>query len=157
MLPLSILFLNLGTGEIFIIIIVIVMFFGTKNLPELARGLGKGMRDFREAANNIQREIAQGAEEMKKNLDLEKEMGEIRTAANVMQGHIQEGLNNIEKNVKEATEETKVTTSETPQLPESTTINDPVAPAADVTATTTTTTTIQPDADSDIPGAIKRN
>ena len=55
------LFLNLGGGEVFIIVIVILLFFGSKKIPELARGLGKGMREFKDAANGIQREIEESA------------------------------------------------------------------------------------------------
>lgn len=102
MLLSALLFLNLGAGEVFIIILIIVMFFGTKNLPQLARGLGKGIRDFREAAGNIQREIQEGAEEMKKNINLQEEIDELKAATDVMKNDIQEGLNNINKNADEA-------------------------------------------------------
>jgi sec-independent protein translocase protein TatA len=51
------LFFNLGGGEIFIILLVILLFFGSKKIPELARGLGKGIREFKDAASNIQQEI----------------------------------------------------------------------------------------------------
>jgi len=101
MLPHVIQFLNLGAGEVFIIILVIILFFGTKNLPELARGLGKGIREFREAAGNIQREIQAGANEMKKDIDLDKEIAELRDATNVMKSDIQQGLDNIDRQLKE--------------------------------------------------------
>lgn len=102
MLLSALLFLNLGAGEVFIIILIIVMFFGTKNLPQLARGLGKGIRDFREAAGNIQREIQEGAEEMKKNINLQEEIDELKAATDVMKNDIQEGLNNINNNANDA-------------------------------------------------------
>jgi sec-independent protein translocase protein TatA len=41
----------LGTGEIILIVFVFMMLFGGKKLPEMARGLGKGMREFRRALN----------------------------------------------------------------------------------------------------------
>ena len=41
----TLLFLNLGGGEIFIILLVVLLFFGSKRIPELAKGLGKGMRE----------------------------------------------------------------------------------------------------------------
>ena len=55
------LFLNLGFGEVAMIVMVILMFFGSKSIPSLARGLGKGMREFKDAANGIQREIEKSA------------------------------------------------------------------------------------------------
>lgn len=44
---------NLGTTEIILIVLVIVIFFGAKKIPELAQGLGKGIREFKKAAREI--------------------------------------------------------------------------------------------------------
>ena len=49
---------NIGTGEIIIILVIILVFFGAKKIPELASGLGKGMREFRKAAKDIQEDIS---------------------------------------------------------------------------------------------------
>ncbi len=48
---------NLGTSEILIILLVILIFFGAKKIPELAQGLGKGIREFRKAAKDIQEDV----------------------------------------------------------------------------------------------------
>lgn len=40
---------NLGGSEVIIILVVLVLFFGAKRIPELARGLGKGVREFKDA------------------------------------------------------------------------------------------------------------
>ncbi|HYE78639.1 MAG TPA: twin-arginine translocase TatA/TatE family subunit [bacterium] len=40
---------NLGGTEVFLIIAVLLLFFGAKRIPELARGLGKGVREFKDA------------------------------------------------------------------------------------------------------------
>lgn len=40
-----------------LIMLVILLFFGSKNIPQLARGLGKGIREFKDATSGIQREI----------------------------------------------------------------------------------------------------
>ena len=45
---------GLGVGEIVIILVVALIFIGPKKLPELARGLGKGMREFQNATRGIQ-------------------------------------------------------------------------------------------------------
>jgi sec-independent protein translocase protein TatA len=50
-------FLFISTGEIAFILFMVVMLFGTDKLPEIARGLGKGMRQLRDATNDIKREI----------------------------------------------------------------------------------------------------
>ena len=65
----TLLFLNLGSGEVIVVLFVFLLFFGSSKIPELARGLGKGMREFKDAANNIQREIADAAEPVKKEGD----------------------------------------------------------------------------------------
>ncbi|SDO49602.1 sec-independent protein translocase protein TatA [Pedobacter steynii] len=50
-------FLNMGSGEIILILAVVLLLFGGKKLPELARGLGKGIRDFKDASEGVKREI----------------------------------------------------------------------------------------------------
>lgn len=50
-------FLNMGGGEIMLIVIAILLLFGGKKLPELARGLGKGIREFKDASEGVKREI----------------------------------------------------------------------------------------------------
>ena len=50
-------FLNMGGGEIMVILVVVLLLFGGKKLPELARGLGKGIRDFKDASEGVKREI----------------------------------------------------------------------------------------------------
>lgn len=48
---------NLGTGEIIIILIVILLLFGAKRIPELARGIGRGVNSFRQGLNEVSDEI----------------------------------------------------------------------------------------------------
>ena len=48
---------NLGTGEILIIVFVVLLLFGGKKIPELMRGLGKGVRSFKEGMDDIKNEI----------------------------------------------------------------------------------------------------
>lgn len=55
------LFLNLGGGEVMLILFVVLLFFGSKSIPELARGLGKGLREIREASESIRSEIEHSA------------------------------------------------------------------------------------------------
>ena len=48
---------GLGTGEIVLICLAILLIFGAKRIPEIARGLGKGIREFKDATNDIKQEI----------------------------------------------------------------------------------------------------
>ncbi len=52
---------NIGGPELILIMFVIVIFFGAKRIPELARGLGKGIREFKDASAGIRKEIEDGA------------------------------------------------------------------------------------------------
>ncbi len=64
---------NLGSWEVVVILFVILLLFGGKKIPELARGLGKGIKEFNDAKNNIENEIKQGMREgERKNLDDDK-------------------------------------------------------------------------------------
>lgn len=51
------LFLNIGTSEMMLILFVALFLFGGKKLPELARGLGRGIREFKDASETIKRDI----------------------------------------------------------------------------------------------------
>lgn len=53
---------NLGTGEIIIIAIIILLLFGGRKIPELMRGLGKGVRSFKDGINDVKSEIDKPAE-----------------------------------------------------------------------------------------------
>ena len=48
---------NLGSGELIVIFLVILLLFGAKKLPELARGLGKGINEFKDAVETSKKEI----------------------------------------------------------------------------------------------------
>ncbi len=57
---------NLGTGELLIIFLVILLLFGAKRLPELARGLGKGINEFKDAVETGKKEILDAEESTEK-------------------------------------------------------------------------------------------
>ena len=48
---------NLGAGEIIVIALIVLLLFGGKKIPELMKGLGKGVRSFKEGVNNIEKDI----------------------------------------------------------------------------------------------------
>ena len=62
----SLLFLqNLGAGEIIIIALVVLLLFGGKKIPELMRGIGKGVRSFKEGINDVEKEITSLEDDVK--------------------------------------------------------------------------------------------
>lgn len=66
-------FLNMGGGEIALIMVAILLLFGGKKLPELARGLGKGIREFKDASEGVKREIHRNINEATAAVDTDKE------------------------------------------------------------------------------------
>ena len=55
--------MGLGTNEIILIAIVVLLLFGGRKIPELMRGLGRGVREFQDAKNNVRKEIEEGIAE----------------------------------------------------------------------------------------------
>ena len=77
-----ILFLNLGGGEIVLILFVILLLFGAKGIPNIARTMGKAVREFKDATNGVQKDIMESTggiteqitehiQEVKKEIDKE--------------------------------------------------------------------------------------
>ena len=55
----------LGTNEIIIILIIVLLMFGGRKIPELMRGLGKGVREFNDAKTNVKKEIEESTNDIK--------------------------------------------------------------------------------------------
>jgi len=60
-----------GVWEVLVILLVIIIFFGAKKIPELARGLGLGLREFKKAKQEIKDEVENVTDEVE---DIEKEV-----------------------------------------------------------------------------------
>jgi sec-independent protein translocase protein TatA len=57
---------NLGAGEIILIVLVVLLLFGAKKIPELARSIGKGMSEFKKGVKDVENEIKSADTESKK-------------------------------------------------------------------------------------------
>ena len=53
---------GVSAGEVFLIFLVILMLFGAKKIPELARSLGKGMNEFKKAADDLKQEFQESTD-----------------------------------------------------------------------------------------------
>ena len=72
-------FLFISGAEIIVVLLVVVMLFGSKKIPELARGLGKGLSEFKRAANDIKKEISTDNDEIVKEIkDIKKTVDKYR-------------------------------------------------------------------------------
>ena len=74
--PVFLLFDFLGGGELFVIVIAVMLLFGGKGMPNLMRNLGKGIRQFKDATNGIQQDLQDNMNSMKE---------EIKKQANVIE------------------------------------------------------------------------
>ena len=87
-------FLFISGAEIFFILFVVVMVFGADKNPGIARGLGKGMRQLRDATDDIKREIQKSADvdtDFTKNI--RKEIDDVKKNVNEVSGSIKRDLN----------------------------------------------------------------
>ena len=53
----------IGGSELIFVLFIVVMFFGAEKIPEIARGLGKGMRTLKDATNDIKNEVTKSAKD----------------------------------------------------------------------------------------------
>lgn len=63
MLDSILLLFNLGTGEIIVIVLVILLLFGGKKIPELMKGIGKGVKSFKQGLNEVEDEIKKASDD----------------------------------------------------------------------------------------------
>ena len=71
--------LFLSGGELFIAMVVVLLLFGAKKIPEMARGLGRGMQEFRKATDEIKKEINENAGDITKEFkDVKSEVEEFK-------------------------------------------------------------------------------
>jgi sec-independent protein translocase protein TatA len=58
---------GLGMTEILVILLIVLLLFGAKRIPDVAQGLGKGLREFKRAAHDIQKDIQDAGDDAKEN------------------------------------------------------------------------------------------
>ncbi len=114
-------FENLGGGEVLLIFLVVLLFFGPKKVPELAASLGKGLRKFREAKDGLEDHIKTAMKEPMEALEVAK--NNFQNQVNAASAPIHEAAKAIEGPAIAPALPTPAT--ETP-----TAIPDPTAPAA---------------------------
>ena len=82
--------------EIMVVMLIVVMVFGADKIPEIARGLGKGMRQIKDATNDIKKEIKDSSEKntIDPNIakDLQKEASSVKDSIEELTGPIKRNL-----------------------------------------------------------------
>jgi len=77
-------FLFISGQEIFVILLVVLLLFGANKIPEIARGLGKGMSEFRKAADDIKKEMNDQSGDIKK--DFKELQDEVKKSGEDLKG-----------------------------------------------------------------------
>ena len=89
-------FLFISGPEIMVIMLIVVMVFGADKIPEIARGLGKGMRQVKDATNDIKKEINDTAEKQGIDTDIakdfKKEISDVKSNIDDFTGPIKRNL-----------------------------------------------------------------
>ncbi len=86
--------MGIGGSEILLIFLVVLLLFGSKKIPDLAREFGKGMREFKKATDDIKREISQS-----------EVMSEVNDLKSDMNRHVSDVQDNIGKMTSELNKE----------------------------------------------------
>jgi sec-independent protein translocase protein TatA len=60
---------DVSGGELIVILLFVLLFFGSKGIPDIARTLGRTMRQVRDASNEVQREIHRGANDVRRTME----------------------------------------------------------------------------------------
>jgi sec-independent protein translocase protein TatA len=68
---------GIGGTEWLVIGAAVLLFFGAKKIPEFAKGLGKGIREFKNAVNDVNQDVEESTKDVKKNIDSAREAGRI--------------------------------------------------------------------------------
>jgi len=102
-------FLNMGGSEIVLILVVVLLLFGGKKLPELARGLGKGIREFKDASDGVKREIHRNINAM--DLDKDEEQNATNTHS---QRHHPTDDSSVDEKVESSADSNHSSVSSTP-------------------------------------------
>ncbi len=63
---------DISGGELLVVLLFVLMFFGSKGIPDIARTLGRTMRQLRDATNEVQREIQKGANDVKQGFEAQR-------------------------------------------------------------------------------------
>lgn len=66
------LFLDVSGGELIVVLLFVLLFFGSKGVPDVARTMGRTLRQLRDASSDVQREIEKGASDVKKGFEEQK-------------------------------------------------------------------------------------
>jgi sec-independent protein translocase protein TatA len=93
--------LFISGAEIIFILFIVLLVFGADKVPEIARGLGKGMRQIKDATNDIKSEITKSADKKGIDLDIAKDITkEVKNVKNTVKDNIEDFSGTIKRKFK---------------------------------------------------------
>lgn len=98
-------FVFLSGGELILVFLVFLLLFGSNKIPELARGLGKGLREFKKATDDIKREINQSTEGISS--EISESVGGIRKNLTDITTNITSDIQKTADDVQKSVNDTK--------------------------------------------------
>jgi sec-independent protein translocase protein TatA len=99
--------MGVGGSEIFVIFLAVLLLFGSKKIPEIARGLAKGMKEFKRATDDIKREIYTADITSDINKIKNDFTGDINSIKNDINTNLTGDINNINTNLTKGIDEIK--------------------------------------------------
>lgn len=93
----SAIFTFIGSGEVIMILVIAVLVFGPKKIPEIARGLGQGLRAMRQATDQIKKEVMDGVDKVDPSAEIRKTQQEIEAEVQAAKKEIEEAVGPIKR------------------------------------------------------------
>jgi len=92
-------YMGLGGGEIFVILIIALLVFGSDKLPEIARGLGKTVREFKKVTSQLQNDLEKT--DIGKDIkDISTEIKDVKKSFDLRDNDINKDIRDLDKNIK---------------------------------------------------------
>jgi sec-independent protein translocase protein TatA len=116
--------LMIGGQEVILVILVALVLFGADKIPDLARTVGKGMREFKKASDDIMAEINNSTSDIRKDIsdvtdsvrkDMDKVTGSIMSQVNEVQTSVQQNIDEVSKDVNNITNPVQQNSNEVPR------------------------------------------
>jgi sec-independent protein translocase protein TatA len=93
---------SLGTGELFVIVLFVLIFFGSDKIPSIMKNLGKAMREFRTAMDNVKQDIESSVSEPVQSMkrELTPHLEDAKT-------EVEKSMNEVKRNIEESSSKTE--------------------------------------------------
>ncbi|NIS75463.1 MAG: twin-arginine translocase subunit TatB [Deltaproteobacteria bacterium] len=98
---------GIGFQEILLVLLIALIFFGPKKLPDLARSLGRGVAEFKKAADEVKRSFEEVVEEESLKKELKDELQELKDMGSDLEKDVKKEVGDLEDDLKKIDEDAK--------------------------------------------------